>query len=63
MENEMEWLSMGGYAWFVWPAYGAAILILLWAALSPYYRHKKLIRGYQSTNRRANLGEPSARAK
>ncbi|MBC6414208.1 MAG: heme exporter protein CcmD [Chromatiales bacterium] len=37
----MEWFLMGGYAWFVWPSYAICLLILLWCAISPYYRHKR----------------------
>jgi len=25
-----NWLAMGGYARFVWPAYGVAFLVLAW---------------------------------
>ena len=39
----MEWFLMGGYAWFVWPSYTICLLILLWGAIAPYYRHKRRI--------------------
>lgn len=29
-----EFLSMGGYAEFVWPAFGVAALVLTWLAVS-----------------------------
>ncbi len=34
MSGVAEWLAMGGYAVFVWPAYGvaAAVLIGVWIA-------------------------------
>jgi heme exporter protein D len=31
----MDWLAMGGYAVFVWPAYGLAAIVL--GGLSGYY--------------------------
>jgi heme exporter protein D len=29
MQSISDYLAMGGYAGFVWPAYGAAVLILI----------------------------------
>lgn len=36
----MSYLAMGGYAQFVWPAYGVAILVLGGFALSSWRRLK-----------------------
>ena len=30
MSAILDFLAMGGYARFVWPAYGVAFLVLLW---------------------------------
>jgi heme exporter protein D len=35
------WLAMGGYAAFVWPAYGIAALVLGGLALVSWYRHHR----------------------
>jgi|TARA_B100000315_G_scaffold177100_1_gene165648 heme exporter protein D len=29
-----EFLSMGGYAAYIWPAYGVAAIILIWIAVA-----------------------------
>ena len=29
-----EFLHMGGYAGYIWPAYGVAALVLIWIAIS-----------------------------
>ena len=41
MKAAADWLAMGGYAAFVWPAYGLATAVL--AGLSLYYwrRHRR----------------------
>jgi heme exporter protein D len=36
-----SWLAMGGYAGFVWPAYGVATVVLGWLALSSWRRHHR----------------------
>ena len=38
-----QWFLMGGYAWFVWPSYVICVAILLWGAISPYYRHRRVV--------------------
>ena len=35
------WLAMGGYAAFVWPAYGIAAVVLGGLALSSWRRHRR----------------------
>jgi len=35
MTGFIDWLAMGGYAGFVWPAYGLAAIVL--SGLSLYY--------------------------
>ena len=34
-----DWVAMGGYAAFVWPAYGIATLVLGGLALNSWRRH------------------------
>jgi heme exporter protein D len=36
----LGWLAMGGYAGFVWPAYGLAALVLGGIALLSWRRHR-----------------------
>ena len=40
----LEFLAMGGYALFVWPAYGAAVLVLSLAVVLPLRHHRQLTR-------------------
>lgn len=37
-------LDMGGYAWYVWPAYGITALVLLANLLWPWLQRKQLLR-------------------
>jgi heme exporter protein D len=40
--NAIEsWFAMGGYAGFVWPAYGVAALVLGGLALVSWRRHRR----------------------
>ena len=36
-----QWLAMGGYAGFVWPAYGIAAAVLGGLALYCWARHRR----------------------
>jgi heme exporter protein D len=36
-----SWLAMGGYAGFVWPAYGVAAIVLGGLALYSWRRHRR----------------------
>ncbi len=36
----MSWLAMGGYAAFVWPAYGIAALVLGGLVVVSWWRHR-----------------------
>jgi heme exporter protein D len=43
MQALLNFLAMGGYAPFVWPAYGAAasiMTILCWTSMSSYHRRR-----------------------
>ncbi|HMK67078.1 MAG TPA: heme exporter protein CcmD [Stellaceae bacterium] len=50
-----EFLEMGGYARFVWPAYGVAVLVLLVMALvslRSWRRRQRLWSALSATRRR-----------
>jgi heme exporter protein D len=40
MSGFMAWAAMGGYAAFVWPAYGAALVVLGGMALQSWSRYR-----------------------
>jgi len=37
-----EFLAMGGYAFFVWGAYGLVAVVLIGNAAVPWWRHRRL---------------------
>lgn len=37
-----EWLAMGGYAAYVWPVFGVAVLTIAVISILPIYLHKRL---------------------
>ena len=37
----VQWLQMGGYAGFVWSAYGVAAIVLGGLALAACWRHRR----------------------
>lgn len=39
-----EFFDMGGKALYVWSAYGAAAIILLWNVCGPRRRHKQTLK-------------------
>jgi len=40
--NAIEsWIAMGGYAGFVWPAYGVAVIVLGGLAALSWRRHRR----------------------
>ena len=39
----MEFLHMGGYAGYVWSAYGIVTIVLIWNAISSWRRHKAIL--------------------
>ena len=43
-----EFLSMGGYAFYVWSAYGLTALVLLANALAPWWRRRQWRRARRS---------------
>jgi heme exporter protein D len=48
-----EFFAMGGYAAFVWPSYGLALLILLINLVVPHWRERKTLKQIARGNRRA----------
>lgn len=38
-----DFLAMGGYAFYVWLAYGVTLVVLVWLALSGHIRRRQLI--------------------
>jgi len=56
-----EFLAMGGYAGYVWPAYGAAVLVLagllIWTVRGLRHHRQRLAR--MERRRRGNAGTPA----
>lgn len=48
-----EFLHMGGYAMYVWPSYGLALIVLLWNVIMPMRRRKQNIASIKRRLRRA----------
>lgn len=62
-----EFLAMGGYAAYVWPAYAVFFLVLAWDWMAPALRRRRLTRELrgrvareQSRGARAPRAEASA---
>ena len=51
----LNWLAMGAYAGFVWPAYGVTAVVMGGLALGSWRRHR------QSSDALARLQQPRAR--
>ena len=53
----MDWvahfLAMGGYARFVWPAYGAAFAVLLWMLVDSVGSYRKARRELDALEHRS----------
>jgi heme exporter protein D len=41
MDNIAAFLAMGGYAGFVWPAYGVALVVLTGLAVNSWWRYRQ----------------------
>ena len=39
-----DWLAMGGYAQYVWPAYAVFVLVLAWDWFAPLFRRRQLLK-------------------
>jgi len=42
--NWADFFAMGGYAVYVWPAYGLALVVLVLTWLVPHWRERRLLR-------------------
>ncbi|MGN6312353.1 MAG: heme exporter protein CcmD [Rhodanobacteraceae bacterium] len=38
-----EWIAMGGYAMYVWPAYAVFFIVLAWDWIAPVLRRRQLL--------------------
>ena len=56
MKSWDEFLTMGGYAAYVWPAYGIAALVFLWNAVLPARRLRRQLR--ELKQQRHGAGRP-----
>lgn len=50
-----EFLDMGGYAMYVWPAYGLALVLLVAVFIQPILVRKTLCRELKTRYRQQNL--------
>ena len=44
MPGLIEWLKMGGYASYVWSAYGLGVIVLGWNVIMAKRKHQKVVR-------------------
>jgi heme exporter protein D len=51
------WLAMGGYAGFVWPAYGIAVVVLGGLTLHSWRRYRASAEGLARLQRQTGAGE------
>ena len=54
------WLAMGGYAAYVWPAFGVFFAVLAWDWFAPAFKRRRLLR--QLRGRIARDAQRRARA-
>jgi len=59
MQALSDYLAMGGYAAFVWPAYGAAAVVLIAFAIDSWWRVKRA----EAALRRLEAAQPKDSAK
>ncbi|HXH02385.1 MAG TPA: heme exporter protein CcmD [Candidatus Competibacteraceae bacterium] len=52
-----EFFHMGGYAAYVWSAYGITLAVLAWLVISPLLRQRRLKRDLARRQRRAQRQE------
>ena len=48
-----HFLEMGGYAFYVWGSYGAALAVFAWNLIAPRLRRRELIARIRSEGPRA----------
>lgn len=54
-----EFLHMGGYAFYVWTAYGAALVVLGLNVAAPILRRRRLVREWTGPSAPSRATEPS----
>ena len=54
--NLAEFFHMGGYAQFVWPVYGIALVVLVANVVAPYRRERRILRDIARKHRRESRG-------
>jgi heme exporter protein D len=54
-----EFLSMGGYGAYVWPSYAVFVAALLWDALAPQLRSRRVERELRLRLRRQAARKPA----
>jgi len=43
MKSWHEFITMGGYAAYVWPSYGITAAVMIWNAWSPGHKLRKML--------------------
>ncbi len=54
MKSLAGFFAMGGYAVYVWSAYALAAAVLIWNAVQPRRRERRLLRALAERRRRRN---------
>ena len=52
MQALHEFLHMGGYAFYVWSAYGLSLVVLVWCIVAPMQKEKKLLHSLRKRQER-----------
>ena len=55
-----SFLAMGGYAAYVWPAYGVFFIVLLFDWFAPQFRRRRLLRELRARLARQEARKPPA---
>jgi heme exporter protein D len=50
LNNIKEFLQMGGYAAYVWPAYGITLCVILWSVYKALRHRNKVLRELREDN-------------
>jgi len=54
-----QFLHMGGYAHYVWPAYGIASVVIISNILAAFYQKKRVVKSLQQYYKRESLNRES----
>lgn len=57
-----EWVAMGGYAMYVWPAYAVFFIVFAWDWFAPLFRRRQLLKELRGrlARERARRGKAAA---